>query len=58
MRILDYGVREPISNETLERVEMLQFPKILCDDESGCWGSKIEENNHNRTRFWIIPISC
>ena len=35
MRILDYEVREPISNGKLERVELLPFPEILCDEESG-----------------------
>ena len=35
MRVLDHEVREPISNGTLERVELLLFPEILCDEESG-----------------------
>ena len=35
MRILDYEVREPISKETYERMELLPFPEFFCDEESG-----------------------
>ena len=35
MRILDYEVREPISNGRLEREELLPFPEFFCDEDSG-----------------------
>ena len=34
MRILDYEVREPISNGTLERVERFRFLIFFCNDDN------------------------